>query len=316
MRQHPIIAALLLTSMTMAPAISAFGEIRGTAGGAAPYLREGLGARIAGMGNAGTASAEGADAAYWNPAALAEMKGPGIASQTSVLGLGRAWHFVDYCHPFPVEDTRAALGISWISFSSGSDIEVRTTNQLEPDATLADTETAIMISGAYELGMNLAMGVNVKFLSHQLGDSSGNGQGFDVSLWNALSGEFRWGLMLQDAYSYLSWSERYSEKLPVVARVGAARSLFDQSLLIAAEIGVEYAQTLQPLNHIGYHLGAEYKIADFALRAGWDTDRWTAGAGWRFVHSENAALCFDYAAAGERIPEEGLRHLFSLVMDF
>jgi hypothetical protein len=58
----------------------------GTAGGSAPYLREGIGARALGMGNAQAADSTGAAALYWHPAALAISRGADISSQAAYLG--------------------------------------------------------------------------------------------------------------------------------------------------------------------------------------------------------------------------------------
>ncbi|MBN1596252.1 hypothetical protein JW933_10030, partial [candidate division FCPU426 bacterium] len=55
------------------------------AGQAAAYLREGVGARALGMGNAGTAVSRDASAVYWNPAMLPMMELPtSLVSQTAV----------------------------------------------------------------------------------------------------------------------------------------------------------------------------------------------------------------------------------------
>ncbi len=310
------IKAILLQVMLLSLLSAGLAGAEGSAGGGAVYLREGLGARVLGMGNAGTAASESADAAYWNPAALVALGGVSLASQTAVLGMDRSWNFLNICYPFRGAENSMALGVSWIRFSAGEDIEFRTINTPEPENVLSDAEQTVMFSGAYEFAKNLSLGVNVKLLSHQLGVSYGKGMGFDLSLWNAPSEQFRWGLMAQDIFSSLSWSDTYSELMPTVLRLGAEYLLADQTLRLAGDVSVEYAGQYQAVSSVGYHAGVEYKLAeDLSLRAGWDTDRWTVGAGLLLVVINNKQIWLDYALAGERLPGSGPTHLFSLTMD-
>jgi len=283
-------------------------------GGAAAYLREGLGSRALGMGNAGTASVDDASSAYWNPAGLLAMRGAGLASQTSVLGLERSWNFLNFGQNV---GGHFGWGISWISFSAGSDLEYRTENRPEPERVFSASENTLFFSGALPLSQGMFLGANVKILTHQLDDSYATGVGADLGLWHAIAPELQWGLMLQDLYGNLPWSDAYSERLPASVRLGVCSRWFEnRSLVLTADLGTEYDQAAKTVQNWKLRAGAEYCLpGNLFARAGVDNGRWTAGAGWQFPVSLITDFRIDYALAAEKLPGSGLSHLFSLVVD-
>jgi hypothetical protein len=291
-------------------------EQEGTAGGAAPYLREGVGARALGMGNAQAAAVADATAAYWNPAALLRLEGTAVGSQTSILGDNRSWNFLNVSQSGEKTDpVRLAYAVSWINFSGGDDLELREINRPNPDGIFGDAENTFLATLAAALSSSFYVGTSVKVLTQTLDNDSAYGFGWDLSCWQDL-GPVVWGFTWQDAYSYLDWSGRYDDRLPALCRLGAAWNVLAETFTVTADGTMEYS----PVNGAdiwGYHLGAEYLPWKWlALRAGVDRGRLTGGFGLLFNLDEWGRVRLDYALAGEQLPGAGITHLFSLNLDF
>lgn len=303
-----VLAAWLATS---APADN------GQAGGAAPYLREGVGAAALGMGNAQTGVVQDATAAYWNPAALARLRGSGAAAQTAILGDQRSWHFLNYSLGLEAgRNLPIAFGASWEYFSAGNDLEARFNNRPEPDRIFGDQENTFLFSGAIRPAASLALGANIKMLSHTLDDESGLGFGSDLAAWLPWNA-FSLGLVMQDVYSSLDWSGRHSDRLPTVYRLGAGWAIIPDRWQIAADGVLTWSHAGDGWGDSGFHLGTEYWVfPSLAIRAGLDRLRFTAGAGVKIRFSPGLLMQLDYALAGERLPGAGLTHVISLVADF
>jgi len=289
----------------------------GTAGGAAPYLREGMGARGLGMGNAQTAAAAEAAAAYWNPAALTALNGSGLASQLALLGDGRAWNALSFCQSgMTARLGHYAYGLSWFNFTAGSDLEARASNRPEPEGIFGDAQNAFVLALASDFGSGVAVGTNLKILSHKLSDETAMGTGIDLALWQRLD-EVAWGLVLQDLYSALSWSGRHTDRLPTLTRAGLAWYVIPDTLKLAVDGTLEWSHAGQTVSELGYHLGAEYWVFEFlALRGGVDRGHFSAGVGFDIPLGSVAMAHLDYAWASEQLPGAGARHLFSLNVDF
>jgi hypothetical protein len=287
-----------------------------TAGGAAPYLREGVGARALGMGNAQAAAVTDATAAYWNPAALLRLEGTSVGSQTAILGDSRSWNFLNVCESGDRTDSvRLAYGISWINFSAGNDLEIRSINRPDPDSIFGDAENTFLGTLAAALSDSFYVGTNLKVLTQTLANDSAAGFGWDLSCWQDL-GPVVWGFTWQDAYSYLDWSDGYNDRLPALCRLGAAWDIMAKTLTVTADGTLEYL----PYNGAetwGLHLGAEYFPWPWlALRAGVDDGRLTGGFGFQFLLGDWGRMRVDYALSGEQLPGAGLTNLFSVVLDF
>ncbi|MCK5242874.1 PorV/PorQ family protein [bacterium] len=290
------------------------------AGQAAAYLREGVGARALGMGNAGTAVSQDASAAYWNPASLAFMPLPAsFVAQTVILGWERSWSYLSIAYSdFTTGDEKFSYAASWISFSAGGDLEARAVNRPEPDHIFRDSQNMISFSvSAGSLRDLFSLGLNVKMIFHSLDTESANGFGFDLGLWNEIAVGTQWGVVWQDVYTTLGWEDWHADRVPAYVRLGAAQYFLDKQLLLTGDLGLEFFHAAGAFRDMRVHLGLEYFLMPaLALRAGWDTDRWTTGVGWEFYIQKAAWVHLDYALAGERLSDEGITQFISLTVNF
>ncbi|MCD4813711.1 PorV/PorQ family protein [bacterium] len=287
------------------------------AGQAAAYLREGIGARAMGMGNAGTALADDATVAYWNPAALPFLEAISIASQTGILEWDRSWNFLNFIYPGIRQDGgRYAFGASWVSFSAGDDIEARTFNRPEADYTFKDMQDTYLFSAAAKTPAGLSLGANIKIITHSLDEVSGNGLGMDLAIFQKVTPHWQWGLMMQDVYSTIQWPGDYLDRLPMLLRAGVLHRMLENKLLVAVDLGGEFFHAAGAFREFHYQLGVEYQfIPRLAVRAGLDSGQWTLGAGYGFLLKDLAIVQLDYALAGEASAGMGLTHLLSLVIN-
>jgi hypothetical protein len=290
------------------------------AGQAAAYLREGVGARALGMGNAGTAVSQDASGSYWNPGALAMMPiTTSFVSQTAMLGWERSWSYLSLAHAdYSNADEKFAYAINWLSFSAGGDLEAREANRPEPDRTFKDSQSMVSIStSAGSVEDQFSIGLTVKMLFHSLDTESANGFGFDFGWWHEIASGTQWGVVLQDVYTHLGWEDWHSDRVPAYWRLGVAQYLLEKKLLLTGDLGLEFFHAAGTIRDTRIHLGAEYCIVpSLAVRAGWDNDRWTLGAGWNFLIRGLAGVHLDYALAGERLIDEGITHFISLNLNF
>lgn len=113
--RRALLAALGL-ALAAAPARAAFGDDVGVNG--AQFLKIGAGARALGMGEAMTASAEGPEAMYWNPAGIAASRGVEIGYARTELP--DSVHHDYAALALPAAWSGGVLGFAFTRLSQGS----------------------------------------------------------------------------------------------------------------------------------------------------------------------------------------------------
>ncbi len=289
-----------------------------SAGNAAPYLREGAGARALAMGNAATAAVDDAFAAVWNPAAMDLLPSWTMPAQTAVLGWGQTWNILGLIYPVHEENNvDYAVGFTWISYSAGNDLERRSGNQPTAEGIFGETQTALMGSLSRSFGDHFHLGINGKILKHHLDNSDASGLSLDLGLWHQPLQTLSWGLVIQDLAGSLKWPSEHTDSLPVVIRPGVIWKIFEEKLLLAADLGLLYDTRAGRFNHLAYHVGSEYRLFPFlAIRAGVNDNQATAGLGWKVALGRTFSVALDYAFAWERAASFGYTHLISLSVRF
>ncbi len=309
----------------------------------ADFLTLGVGARVLGMGGAGTALSADAYAPYWNSAALGQLTRYEVSFMHSTLNGEDAYDFVSYVHPLK---ERGAIGVSWLRVGvddipiTGLPVASRpigATNRPEVIGTFNNTDNAFLFASGWRLpslyGMDLRVGGTLKLL-YMSGYRSTNaiGGGADIGFIAMTNPEkshhLTLGLQASDAFqTKLYWNTpplsadltSHTETIPPHLKIGIATThkltVFRSALILALDTYIK--------DGVELHAGAEWTLFDLlALRIGLaersgsleSVRQLTAGAGLnlRFVTGAGAGL--DYAFANH--PALGGSHRMSLRIRF
>ena len=309
----------------------------------ADFLTLGVGARILGMGGAGTALSADAYAPYWNSAALGQLTRYEVSFMHSTLNGEDAYDFVSYIHPLK---GKGAIGVSWLRVGvddipiTGLPVASRpigATNRPEVIGTFNNTDNAFLFASGWRLpslyGMDLRVGGTLKLLymsGYRSTNAIGGGAdiGFIATTNPEKSHQLTLGLQASDAFqTKLYWNTpppsedltSHTETIPPHLKIGIATThkltVFRSALILALDTYIK--------DGVELHAGAEWVLFDLlALRIGLaersgslETVRQlTAGAGLnlRFVTGAGAGL--DYAFANH--PALGGSHRMSLRIRF
>jgi hypothetical protein len=284
---------------------------------AGEFLRIGVGARALGMGSAFVGLADDGTAAYWNPAGLATLAERQVtAMHAEQFGSIVQYDFLSYVMPVgnPGKPKQAIslalvrLGVSDIPDTRGLSLAYDANNNgkfdypedlLEVDEGRfvfdSDNDVAFLFSYARDVRAGLSLGGNFKYIRQWLGDSlRSNGFGIDLGLLYVGRGGLSVGATLRDATTTrILWNTGTSEFIAPSLRLGAAktRGFKDRRHLVTGALDVQVGfsdERLSSQAHLGgvtfeFHPGLEYWYdRKLALRAGFEAQNFTAGAGLRY----------------------------------
>ena len=282
MRRFILLVLIILSALAARHAQAA-----AEAGQPGGYLRAGVGARAAAMGNAYTALAEGPEAVYWNPAGLAWDQRPALNTMVSTLSLNRQFSYAGLVLAWdadaPTSNARrsvlpptrgvGAWGVGWLSFSLGDDFEGRT-DDTASFYTFGDHQNAYLISTGRTVFPWLALGITGKFYERTLDQFQSNGEGLDLGSLLLLGPQVRLAIQAQDLASNIAWSTGYQEQVPLTLRANLAAWTWKDRLLFSGQ-----AEAVQG-RQVTFGVGSELKIAQLlSARIGWQQDGLTLGGG-------------------------------------
>lgn len=153
---------------------------------AAQFLKIGVDARAAAMGEASAAVASDVAALFWNPARLATISTSNILISHTTWIADLSHNFIGAAIPFGDD----ALGFSLTSVSMG-ETEVTTLEQPQGTGSFySASDLALSISFARRMTDRLAVGISVKYVYEAIANETATGVAFDVgtSLDAGLSG--------------------------------------------------------------------------------------------------------------------------------
>ncbi len=234
------------------------------------FLKLGVGGRALGMGEAYSAIASDAAAAYFNPSGLVENQRVEIMIMHKELFQGARSEFLGISVPFE----QLSLGFSIIS-TNVDDIEIRT-RPGPPEGTFSTHDVALGISFGYKISSELNIGATGKILLEKILIDESTGFALDLGiLYKSPIRGLRFALV-GDNFGSMSTLRSESTRLPALVRVGTSFTnpigSFDGNLLLSADIvkvlhedrahlntGAElnFHQTISA--RVGYQLGYEEK---------------------------------------------------------
>ena len=234
---------------------------------AASFLKIGVGARAAAMGEAFTAVASNGTSLYWNPAGLAQLKTKEISATYNSWFEEIKQGYLSLT--FPLSRGVMGLGTNYVDMGGleGRDVEGNPTG----DFTASDTH--IFIGYARKLKKS-SWGFTLGWLQDLIKEDKKDTLLGNIGFLYPVSNRFTLGVVAQNIGGELG-----SDPLPLTFKVGAASKF--KTLTLAIDIAKPQD------NEIYYCLGAEWWLRNIlALRVGYKTNQdirkgLTAGIGFK-----------------------------------
>lgn len=250
-----VVTILLIFMVSIASAAT---ENEGKTGMA--FLKVGVGARAAGMGEAYSAVASDATAAYWNPAGL-------VASDGSNIVLMHNRWLLDIRSEFGAVQVKKHFALHVYSYHIG-DIPVRTIPSEEPLEETSAQYLSIGASYAHSFQRQLDAGITVKYLFEKIFVYSASGYAFDLGVrYKLLQPNIIVAGTLQNL-GKMGKLDNESTRLPVVTRIGGMyhipKEVGPMHFMVALDIVKPVEENLR------LHLGSEILFWNqVALRGGY-----------------------------------------------
>jgi len=281
------------------------------------FLKIGVGARPAAMGEAYTALAEGASAAYWNPAGLARQEVFELLSMQANWFYETSFQYLGFSYPFGRLGT---FGLSYSLLNYGSVAGYNSLGSREADVGASDN--ALTLSWGKALNKKISLGLDLKFISETLDTFRASAVGADLGLLLKLPAAFTLGVSLQNQLGELKFIQEQNP-LPRKAVIGiAAQNFILEPLTLSADYNLPQGET----NYLNY--GCEYWFSDFfALRLGSSKSRLQGGIGFKasYFDLDYAYVPYEYLGATHRVSlslrfaarrEEEIKKHFKLGKDY
>jgi len=276
------------------------------------FLRLGVGAREAAMGEAGVASSRGASALFWNPAnnvfedfqtelVLQHNRHLGTASQEAAavahrMG-GGVLGFV-------------FSGLYWDTIDRRSEENVGLV-----EGTFKPYDVSFGLSYARPLGDRFGVGLSAKMIHSKIDLYSDTGFAFDFFVTHRAMIE---GLVFAASATNLGsdmnlYVQPYA--LPTAYRLGAAYTPDQEGLAgrVTFAGDISFPNDTKEKGHFGVEVAL---LPELMLRGGtrvnYDVQGWTAGAGFKPLKN----LVVDYAYQDSKVEGFDAGHKFSLVVDW
>jgi len=242
----------------------------------ATFLKLEAGARPVAMGGAFVAVADDANATYWNPAGLVQIRQREITAMHNEWFQEIRYEFLGYVHPLTESDV---LGGSITCLYLGN-MEKRMTEEEEP-SSFGAFDLAVTMAYAHKFNGSFSGGANLKLIHQSIEKEKAWGVGLDVGGLTKLSiaGHTLWmGFAVQNIGPKIKFVEQ-GDALPLNIKVGLAyrlsigsrRQSIQNRLIFALDINAPVD------NAVNAHIGSEYvytrwKDMEFAIRMGYKTN--------------------------------------------
>ena len=254
-------------------AISLYAEA-GKAGAQGAYLKMGPGARALGMGSAFCAIADDSTAIYWNVAGISRIRRKEFSTMHAVLTYDRRYNYVGFVSPLE----RGAWGFGWIN--AGVDSIERYDGVGNFLGYFDDKENSYIVSYSMPVDKEnkYYLGINLKYLRHDILDNSGDSFGADIGFLTVFNKKFSAGISLKNIGVKLEWDTESarSEEVPFDVTLGLSYRPMKNILL---SFDIDKVKDLDTK----LNFGVEGKINDkLFLRGGVHDGDVTAGVGVKF----------------------------------
>jgi len=233
------------------------------------FLKIGVGARPAGLGEAGVALFTDATAAYWNPAAMAmDPRNQAVFTYNRwIEGVNHNFFSAKFA------SENHAWAVQFIS-TGVDDIEQREIPSESPTAYFSSHDMALGLSYAQKIGSSWSLGATTKYIYERI-QNTVHAVAFDIGVWHNITYAYdnpnyaeRW--RVGASVSNFGFSGKLNEntvKLPILIRVGSSFDMLrneSNKLTLAVD-------AVKPLHdNTRLNVGTEFSYRDVSfLRAGY-----------------------------------------------
>lgn len=281
----------------------------GLAGNSIASFDSGIDARTSGMGNAGTAVANGIYNVYSNPALLYQLKKANFSATYVMEFLDIKSYFAGYGQSI---SSGVGIGFGW--FRTETSIEETTTSDILGEKPF--TEDFFLAGVGYNARFFGPVGMTIRYRKETFNQFYLSGVGFDLGILPVATKSFNLGFTIKDIFttkltgkSY--WSdEKIEEKIPAKLRAGIIYLATTELEISTGSIKLD-TRFLLDYQEGNFFPGIEFFFGDTAgFRAGWlPAGKITFGFSFHYRGIE-----FDYAY----LPDEtiGISQRFTTTIKF
>lgn len=303
-----ILAILLSSNISLAE----------TGGGGYPgaFFQTFWGARAMALGGTYVAIADDAEGNLFNPAGSSMVKERLATGSYRDMSLDRRIGYLAYTQ---VIKNEAGIGLNWVNVVVSQHDQRDWNGQIT--GTVAEYYNLFALTFSRRVSPDFSVGVNVKYLQHNIENIQSSGVGFDLGALYLPLTFLRVGLVVENIGLKHNWSSgdfwdaygfsgsSYTEEFPVSAKLGAAALFLKNQLLVALDLEKRENQGVL------IHLGGEYWYRNIiAARAGLNRGDVTLGLGLK--HKLRKVTVFvNYAFITESVAA-GADNLISLQVGF
>jgi hypothetical protein len=280
----------------------------GTAGGPAPFLKMGAGARGIALSGAFSAYYDDASSPYWNPATAAYAEKMMVASMISWMTEDRKHNYINFTLPVDF----GAFSFSLLNLSVDG-MEGRPEYDTPEYYLFSNSDNAVSAAFAKKLLERFTAGAAIKYIFRNIDSVQAWGVSFDAAAHIRINDVFSAGVVFMDFLNYHSWSTGRIEHVLFAMKIAGLAELLDKQLHISLE-----AEQLE-LSDLSARAGIEAVFLKILfLRAGCSYGfrsyyfDYTAGGGIRYDLG-GIIIQADYAAVMEQFYQAtNMNHKFSL----
>lgn len=204
--------------------------IVGTAGGPAPFLKMGAGARGIAMSGAFSAFYDDASSPYWNPATAAYANQMTAASMISWMTEDRKHNFINFT--LPVD-----FGVFYISLLNLSvdGLEGRPAYDTPEYYLFSNSDNAVSIGYAKKLLERFTAGAAFKYIFRNIDKVQAWGVSFDAGAHIKINDIFSAAVVFQDFLNYQAWSTGRIEHILFAMKIAGLAEVLDRQLRFSFE---------------------------------------------------------------------------------
>jgi len=243
---HCVLCGLLLVS-----AVCVYGTTitNGAGTTAFSFLKIGQGARAAAMGECYAGLSNDVNAIYWNPAGLAQIDRPELATNYTMWFEDIARYYIGYVRPGYKFGTLAG-NLSLVSVP----IEKRTVENDDSYESMAAHQMALTLAWAKKYSSKFSAGVGLKYISEDLVTQSVSGVAVDCGGLYTADDSLSVGASLQNLGTEMNVSGT-SDPLPLMLQAGVAKKVLEKKLTLLSDINAGLIDETMSLS-----VGGEYMI--------------------------------------------------------